>query len=171
MNDFMRISIPVWLKGREGSIIRPPNQTFCIVTLMKRRSCPIYVHDEDLLTTQRLHCAWLSPHLCGQAANRSRGTLNLPWLIPASAPIPYRPRVNGKASASAVQSEFYPPNYACDGDWSTRWSSPSEDPHWIAFDLGKRSTLCGFVIHWEAAYSSSYRIEISRNGKRWRTVY
>jgi len=60
---------------------------------------------------------------------------------------------------------------ASDGDSETRWSSSWSDPQWIYFDLGEKRKFNKVEIHWEAAFGSDYRIEISDDAKKWESVH
>ncbi len=64
-----------------------------------------------------------------------------------------------------------PPANAVDGDDTTRWSSASSDPQWIAVDLGKVTSISHVLLYWEAAYASAYSVQVSLDGKTWADVY
>ncbi len=81
------------------------------------------------------------------------------------------PRTAWTASASGVQEPSMPPHHVIDGHPHTRWSSPFSDPQWLKIDTGREATLSGFMIRWEAAYSSHYVIETSRDRTTWQKVY
>lgn len=60
---------------------------------------------------------------------------------------------------------------AFDGDPSTRWESEWQtDPSWVAIGLKKKSSISSLSIKWEAAAATVYKIEVSDNGNRWKTV-
>ncbi|SFD53792.1 ThuA domain-containing protein [Streptomyces aidingensis] len=59
---------------------------------------------------------------------------------------------------------------AVDGDPGTRWSSGFSDPQWIAVDLGASHDIDRVALHWETAYGSDYRIQVSEDGTTWTTV-
>ncbi|WP_185957377.1 sialate O-acetylesterase [Gracilimonas mengyeensis] len=79
------------------------------------------------------------------------------------------------------------PEFAVDEDMSTRWSSawsdgtgdnPAEpnydgtpDDEWITVDLENAIDLERVILRWEAAYGSSYDIQVSYDGFLWNTVY
>jgi hypothetical protein len=52
---------------------------------------------------------------------------------------------------------------ACDGNATSRWSSAHSEPQWIWFDLGQVAHVGRVLINWEAAYASSYRLEVADN--------
>ncbi len=56
---------------------------------------------------------------------------------------------------------------AVDGDPTTRWESTQADPQTLNIDLRQVSTIGTIVIKWEAAYSSKYTIEASKDGIKW----
>lgn len=80
------------------------------------------------------------------------------------------PRAQWRATASAVENDALGPAQAVDGRADTRWSSPFEDGHWLALDLGAAVRLCGLALHWDAAYARHHRLEVSDDGQAWRTV-
>lgn len=61
--------------------------------------------------------------------------------------------------------------YAIDGDAGSRWESEFSDPQYIQLDMGESIYFTGVSLDWEAAYASSYRIEVSQDGNTWDTVY
>ncbi|MCW3061635.1 MAG: family 3 glycosyl hydrolase, partial [Capsulimonas sp.] len=77
--------------------------------------------------------------------------------------------------ASSVQqgdvSVHGEPENAVDGDPGSRWSSASSDPQWLSVDLGDPQTVSRVSIQWERAYASAYDIQVSDDGKNWKTVY
>lgn len=77
------------------------------------------------------------------------------------------------ATASSHETGWYnsPPANAVDGKLTTRWASNWSDPQWLKVDLGNEQTIRRVVLHWEAAYGKSYRVEVSRDGSAWRQVY
>ncbi|GAA1007748.1 hypothetical protein Aple_071350 [Acrocarpospora pleiomorpha] len=60
---------------------------------------------------------------------------------------------------------------AFDGNTSTRWGSNGGDTQWIQVDLGKTYVLDKVVLNWEAAYSSTYKIQTSADGSTWTDVH
>lgn len=65
----------------------------------------------------------------------------------------------------------YPARLAVDGKADTRWSSEFSDPQWLAVDLGEPQTISRVELAWEAAFGKAYQIEISLDGKAWKSVY
>jgi hypothetical protein len=74
------------------------------------------------------------------------------------------------ATASSVENASYPASNAVDGNTATRWSSAWSDPQWISVDLGATASITRVQISWEAAYSTSYQIQVSSNNGTWTTV-
>lgn len=76
------------------------------------------------------------------------------------------------ATASSTQSlTSHTPAKAVDGDLTTRWSSSYSDSQWIRVDLGSAKSVSRVILRWEAAYGSSYRIEVSSDGNTWTTAF
>ncbi|MHC4252802.1 MAG: HzsA-related protein, partial [Planctomycetota bacterium] len=75
-------------------------------------------------------------------------------------------------TASSVHSSPYRPEYALDGNGKTRWASSEfrGRPEWLAVSLGKRVEINSIEIKWEAAYATVYEVQVSDDGKQWRTV-
>lgn len=98
--------------------------------------------------------------------------------------------LNHSVTASTYEAccgENRKPELAVDGDVETRWSSAwqqangstqadpnlDDDPEdeWIAVDLGEAIDVERIILSWEAAYASSYNIDVSYDGYLWNTVY
>lgn len=62
------------------------------------------------------------------------------------------------------------PQNATDGDQGSRWGSLHKDGEWLCVDLGREASIYEVKIHWEAAYAAEYRLEMSSDGKNWRSV-
>ncbi|MFO7901440.1 MAG: discoidin domain-containing protein, partial [Pirellulaceae bacterium] len=78
-----------------------------------------------------------------------------------------------RVSASSIHSNAYPANHAVDGNRKTRWASRpvSGKPEWLQIDFGKRIPVEAVTLHWERAHAAAYRLEISDDARRWRTVH
>ncbi|WP_336317986.1 discoidin domain-containing protein [Streptomyces lavendofoliae] len=79
------------------------------------------------------------------------------------------------SAASASTTQWHPftsyaPGRAVDGDLDTRWASDWSDPQWFGVDLGATRTVARVTLDWERAYARAYRVEVSTDGKAWRTV-
>ncbi|MDQ2584577.1 penicillin acylase family protein [Saccharothrix yanglingensis] len=77
------------------------------------------------------------------------------------------------ATAGSHERGLYesPPAHAVDGRVDTRWASDWSDHQWLQVDLGSVRVVGRVVLSWEAAYAKGYRIELSSDGVRWRTMY
>ncbi|MBQ6568766.1 MAG: discoidin domain-containing protein, partial [Clostridia bacterium] len=60
---------------------------------------------------------------------------------------------------------------AVDGNTTTRWASTFVDPSYITVDLADEYVLDGVRLNWEAAYATSYRVDVSSDGTNFTTVY
>ncbi|MEV6924606.1 discoidin domain-containing protein [Dactylosporangium sp. NPDC051485] len=74
-------------------------------------------------------------------------------------------------TASSTDGATTQPGAAVDGDPGTRWSSAWDDPQWLMLDLHRRVSVCRVVLDWEAAYATAFDLEVSDDGRGWRTVY
>lgn len=76
----------------------------------------------------------------------------------------------GRASSSADETPDFPAPAANDGDPETRWSSPVEDGAWWQVELERPVRLGKVALHWQDAHPSAYRVEVSPDGRTWRTA-
>ncbi|MFF4171129.1 beta-N-acetylglucosaminidase domain-containing protein [Streptomyces sp. NPDC001744] len=76
----------------------------------------------------------------------------------------------GTASSSGDETPDFPAAAAVDGDPATRWSSPAEDGAWWRLELPAPVRLGEVVLRWQDAYASRYRVEVSADGRTWRTA-
>ncbi|MFE9773103.1 beta-N-acetylglucosaminidase domain-containing protein [Streptomyces sp. NPDC005931] len=76
----------------------------------------------------------------------------------------------GRASSSADETPDFPASAAGDGDPTTRWSSPAEDDAWWQVELERPVRLGRVALHWQDAHPSAYRVEVSADGRDWRTA-
>lgn len=60
---------------------------------------------------------------------------------------------------------------AVDGNPRTRWSSQRTNAQSTQVDLGAVKRIGLVTLAWEAAYGRSYAVQVSSNGRNWRTVY
>ncbi|MEV7089638.1 beta-N-acetylglucosaminidase domain-containing protein [Streptomyces sp. NPDC093085] len=74
------------------------------------------------------------------------------------------------ASSSGDETPDFPASAAVDGAPGTRWSSPAEDGAWLQLRLDRPARVGQVVLHWEKAYASRYRVQVSEDGRRWRTA-
>ncbi|MEV7790720.1 beta-N-acetylglucosaminidase domain-containing protein [Streptomyces sp. NPDC087512] len=76
----------------------------------------------------------------------------------------------GTARSSADETPDFPARAASDGDARTRWSSPADDGAWWQVELARPVRLGRVVLSWQDAYASTYRVQVSADGRRWRTA-
>ncbi len=74
------------------------------------------------------------------------------------------------ATASSAENSGLGGANAIDGDLTTRWSSAFSDPQTLELDLGAKASISEITLHWEAAFGSAYRIEVSDDRAAWTTV-
>ncbi|NYI08374.1 beta-N-acetylglucosaminidase domain-containing protein [Allostreptomyces psammosilenae] len=74
------------------------------------------------------------------------------------------------ATSSGDETPDFPAAAAVDGDPLTRWSSPADDDAWLLLDLGRPRRVGEVVLRWQDAYAAAYRIEVSSDGRQWRTA-
>ncbi|MFJ8074890.1 beta-N-acetylglucosaminidase domain-containing protein [Streptomyces sp. NPDC096176] len=75
-----------------------------------------------------------------------------------------------KASSSGDETPDYPAAAAVDGDATTRWASPLGPSAWWQVELDRPARVGEVVLHWQEAYATRYRIQVSADGKVWRTA-
>jgi exo-beta-1,3-glucanase (GH17 family) len=63
------------------------------------------------------------------------------------------------------------PAYAVDGDYGTRWASEWVDTAWLQVDLGSVQSFNRVRLAWEAAYATSYTVQVSDDGTNFRTIH
>ena len=76
-----------------------------------------------------------------------------------------------KAWASTIETSLVLPNYAIDGDLTSRWSSLYADNQWLAVDMINEYTLECVVLRWENAFGLDYEIQVATDTNNWQTVY
>ncbi|MGW1550036.1 beta-N-acetylglucosaminidase domain-containing protein [Streptomyces sp. NPDC002346] len=74
------------------------------------------------------------------------------------------------AASSGDETPDFPAAAASDGDPATRWSSPAEDGAWWQAELAEPARIGQVVLRWQDAYASRYRIQVSADGRTWRTA-
>ncbi len=72
---------------------------------------------------------------------------------------------------SAIESNLYKAQYAFDGDFGTRWSTPFSDPQWISVDLQGIYRINSVTLFWETACGLAYTIDVSSDKQNWTTIY
>ncbi|MGX4692200.1 beta-N-acetylglucosaminidase domain-containing protein [Streptomyces sp. JNUCC 63] len=76
----------------------------------------------------------------------------------------------GTAGSSGDETPDFPASAAIDGNPSTRWSSPVDDGAWWQVELPEPVRLGKVALHWQEAHPSAYRVQVSPDGRRWRTA-
>jgi hypothetical protein len=109
---------------------------------------------------------------------------------PAAAPVTSKPAVPGSpapgltgrpgtgadlalrrpVTVSGREGDAYEAAKAVDGDDSTRWSSNWSEHSWIAVDLGDIWAVSRVEVLWERSYAELYHIDVSTDGRTWRTA-
>lgn len=74
------------------------------------------------------------------------------------------------ASSSGDETPDFPAAYALDGDPATRWSSPLEDGAWWQMELAEPARVGRVVLRWQDAFAARYRVQVSADGRVWRTA-
>lgn len=74
------------------------------------------------------------------------------------------------AYESSEQNSSFPVSNATDGNIETRWSSGFSDNEYMYIDLGSKYPVCTVEIFWEAAYATSYSIDLSDDAIHWKTA-
>ncbi|MDI5967274.1 beta-N-acetylglucosaminidase domain-containing protein [Streptantibioticus silvisoli] len=74
------------------------------------------------------------------------------------------------ATSSGEETPAFPASAATDGRADTRWSSPAVDGAWLRVDLGRPVRLGAVVLGWQQAYAAAFRVEVSADGRHWRTA-
>jgi beta-glucanase (GH16 family) len=94
----------------------------------------------------------------------------MPTATPTATPIGTNLALGKPATASSVEAAGLEAANAVDGNAGTRWGSAFSDPQWISVDLGVTRSITGVRLNWEAAYASSYSIQVSNDNATWTTV-
>ncbi|CAL9290805.1 beta-N-acetylglucosaminidase domain-containing protein [Streptomyces sp. SudanB25_2051] len=74
------------------------------------------------------------------------------------------------ATSSGDETPDFPASAAVDGDAETRWSSPAEDGAWWQVELPEPARVGQVVLQWQDAHAKRYRIQVSPDGRSWRTA-
>ena len=76
----------------------------------------------------------------------------------------------GKPVTATPQEASYMKEYAVDGNYETRWGSLPSGQAWLQVDLGEVTDISAINLFLEAAWVP-YRIEVSKDGQSYETVY
>lgn len=118
----------------------------------------------------QLQAVWIQPHHQHQIISHRYFQILSAAQIRSSYGLAYKKHVIASSSVT-VDGVTYPASYAVDGNDATRWSSDFSDPQWLMVDLGKPEEISRVELDWENAYGLEYHIDVSMDGKIWRTVY
>ncbi|MGW0877504.1 discoidin domain-containing protein [Streptomyces sp. NPDC002740] len=77
----------------------------------------------------------------------------------------------GKPATASSTEGVFSARSVVDGDPRTRWSSAFADPQWIQVALGVRAEISRVALNWEAAYATSFRIEVSDDARTWTVLH
>ncbi|MBT2505268.1 beta-N-acetylglucosaminidase domain-containing protein [Streptomyces sp. ISL-98] len=75
-----------------------------------------------------------------------------------------------RVSSSGDETADFPAPAAADGDPATRWTSPVGPSAWWQAELAEPVRLGQVVLHWQEAYAKKYRVQVSEDGRTWRTA-
>jgi beta-glucosidase len=73
----------------------------------------------------------------------------------------------GKAARASSVAQGNVAQNAVDGSAGTRWESSAADSQWLLVDLGAPSQIDSVTLTWEAAYASSYEIDVANDTTNW----
>ncbi len=77
---------------------------------------------------------------------------------------------NKNVYTSSNENDGYKGALAVDGNNETRWASSFSEPEWIYVDLGDTYKINEVILNWEAAFASTYELQISDNANTWTTL-
>jgi hypothetical protein len=75
------------------------------------------------------------------------------------------------STASSFEGSSLVSGSAVDDNPATRWASLRTDSEWIQVDLGSAQTVNTVTLNWEAAFARAYNIQVSTDGRSWKTVF
>jgi hyaluronoglucosaminidase len=90
--------------------------------------------------------------------------------FPATAGGDLARQAGARASSSGDETADFPAAAAIDGDAGSRWSSPTGPSAWWQVELPRPARVGQVRLHWQEAYATRYRIQVSADGKVWRTA-
>ncbi|MGW7358717.1 beta-N-acetylglucosaminidase domain-containing protein [Streptomyces sp. NPDC054802] len=79
-------------------------------------------------------------------------------------------QAGARASSSGDETPDFPAAAAIDGDAGSRWSSPTGPSAWWQVELPRPARVGQVRLHWQEAYATRYRVQVSADGKVWRTA-
>ena len=84
---------------------------------------------------------------------------------------PFNLAFGKKVTASSATGIARDASLIVDGGAGSRWESEYNDFQWICLDLGKKEKIEKVVLKWETACAKEYEVQISNDGKIWKTVH
>jgi hyaluronoglucosaminidase len=75
-----------------------------------------------------------------------------------------------RISSSGDETADFPAADAADGKADTRWSSPIGPSAWWQAELAGPTRVGRVSLHWQDAHATAYRIQVSADGRTWRTA-
>jgi hyaluronoglucosaminidase len=80
--------------------------------------------------------------------------------------------LDGTATASSVEQDLpqFAPEFAVDGDATTRWSSAHTDDEWLQVELAEPTRVGKAVLMWERACATGYDLLGSVDGTTWQPL-
>lgn len=84
---------------------------------------------------------------------------------------PFNLAFGKKVTASSATGIARDASLIVDGGAGSRWESEYNDFQWICLDLGKKEKIEKVVLKWETACAKEYELQISNDGKIWKTVH
>lgn len=75
-----------------------------------------------------------------------------------------------RASSSGDETPDFPAAAAIDSDPASRWSSPVDEGAWWQLELPRPARVGQVVLRWQDAYATRFRIQVSADGRTWRTA-
>ncbi|MFI5804530.1 beta-N-acetylglucosaminidase domain-containing protein [Streptomyces sp. NPDC051561] len=73
-------------------------------------------------------------------------------------------------SSSGDETPDFPASAASDGDPATRWSGALGPSAWWQAELPEPVRVGAVVLTWQDAYAKAYRVQVSADGRTWRTA-
>ncbi len=108
------------------------------------------------------------------AVTNANGTANsAPAAVTVASQLPTGPNLalNRTATSSGNENGGQGPQFAVDGNLTTRRSSSFVDPSWIMVDLGTAQTVGQVVLNWQNAFGVQYQIQVSSDSVNWTPVF
>ncbi|MFJ2741963.1 beta-N-acetylglucosaminidase domain-containing protein [Streptomyces sp. NPDC087440] len=75
-----------------------------------------------------------------------------------------------RISSSGDETADFPASAAADGRADTRWSSPVGASAWWQAELAGPTRVGRVSLRWQDAYATAYRVQVSADGRTWRTA-